>query len=578
MKYFSLNINYLLIVLGLLFATSCQKDTLDETENIPEGETISINSPLMDLLYRTSLNDSNNDDFIDGGTCFSINFPFTVVISTTEIVVENEDGYQDIIDFVINSDSSLSDLELSFPIVITFSDYSETIINSDEELLAFASECEIIEQECIDCIKIVYPIQFYTFNSNTEQTSTNNFLNDKELFMYVSNLSETHYFTIEYPVNVLLNNGSSSMVNSNESFKNLINNCENLGVSQIGEYTDYLTTDSWYISYLFTDETENTSNFCEFQFTFVSENIVEVSYDSTLLLTGNWNMIAVSNDVKILLDFPNEIPFEELNKDWNLSAGNNTTFDFVSNNGDEFSFRRSETLCDGDPINQVKGILETGVWYVSYFYHSEDNTSDFCEFEFKFNEDDTVSVTSEGSVVEGVWYVGENTDGLFLGLNFNGEDLPFDYLFNNWNILSFNMNNIESEIDCECGGTHQLFFGRSSVICQEDSLFLKQILESGIWYVAEYFDNGIDETLTYYYYDINFVGDNTVIAIYETEVIEGTWSVIGAEGNLGLVLDFGENVPFNEFNNTWAINDILVGRVKVENNNNGTDSIKFLKL
>lgn len=578
MKYFSLNINYLLIVLGLLFVASCQKDTLDETEIIPEGETISVNSPLTNLLHRTSLNDSNNDDFIDGGNCFSINFPYTVLISNTEIVVENESNYQDIIDFVINSDSSLSDLQLSFPISITFLDYSETVINNNEELLTFATQCETVEVECIDCIKIEYPMQFYTFNSNTEQTSTNTFTSNKELFLYISNLSEAHFLTIDYPVNVLLNNGSITEVNSNENFKNLINNCENQGANQISQYTDYLITDSWYISYLFADETENTSNFCEFQFTFITEGIVEVSYDSSLVLTGNWDMIAVSNDVKVLLDFPTEIPFEELNNDWNLSVGNNTTFDFVTDNGNELSFKREETSCEGNPIDQVKEYLKTGLWYVSYFYHSEDNTSDFCEYEFKFNEDYSVSVTYEDDVVEGTWYVGENIDGLFLGLNFNGEDLPFVYLFDNWNISSFNMNSIESEIDCQCGGMHYLNLGRSPIVCQEDNLFLKQTLESGIWYVSEYLDNGINQTLTYYYYDINFNEDHTVIAIYGTEIIEGTWSIVGVEGNLGLVLDFGENIPFNEFNTTWDVNDILVGRVKVENNDNGTDSIEFLKL
>ena len=114
-----LRLSFLLMLFVVFQFTSCQKEEIEIIEDtIQEEGTITVDSSLTNLLFRVSLNDGNNDDFIDGSSCFSIKFPFSVLVNETEITVESENDYQNIIDFITTSGSTLADINISYPISI----------------------------------------------------------------------------------------------------------------------------------------------------------------------------------------------------------------------------------------------------------------------------------------------------------------------------------------------------------------------------------------------------------------------------------------------------------------------------
>ena len=195
-----LRLSFLLMLITVVQLTSCQKEETEIIEdNTQEEETITVDSHLTNLLFRVSINDGNNDDFIDGSSCFSIKFPFSVLVNETEFNLETENNYQGIIDYILSSGSTLEDIEISYPIVLLFSDYSETLINNNVELFSYYNQCSPDEDNTIDCVQIVYPLQFYTYNSETEVDEVRIVNENKELYLFIASLNTTDYLrTVSY--------------------------------------------------------------------------------------------------------------------------------------------------------------------------------------------------------------------------------------------------------------------------------------------------------------------------------------------------------------------------------------------
>jgi hypothetical protein len=107
---------------------------------------------------------------------------------------------------------------------------------------------------------------------------------------------------------------------------------------------------------------------------------------------------------------------------------------------------------------------------------------------------------------------------------------------------------------------------------------LGTILQDGLWTVASYLDDGIDETNDYDGYELNFNNDGTVTADNGTP-INGDWSLQNSESSL--ILNFGTSMPFDEFNGDWdviASSDTSVELRDVSGGGGGTDTLILEKL
>ena len=573
-----------LLMLLLVFQfTSCQKEEVVLIDDTPPEGTLTYNSPLTILLGRASLNDGNNDDFIDGADCFSIAFPFTITVGGTDFIIENESDYQDVIDFIIGSGGSINDIEINFPITIIFPNYTEVIVNSQEELNTYAADCSEGIDLVIDCLDFIYPITFFVYNSATEETSTIVVENGEEMYLFLSNLSPTDYISIDYPISVEMEDGNVVTVNSNQELENLLNSCISNGNTDIAELIEFLTTNSWYVAYFF-DEGNYTSDYCEYEFTFNTDGTV-IANNGTTTVNGIWEVEVDDDHLELDIDFGNNIPFDELNEDWDLlNATLNIIelFDESDNNepSDYLTFNREPTICEGNN-SQLIEFLTTDSWYIAYYFGNSDETYNYCEFELTFNPAGSVIASNGTDLVDGTWDVIMDNGIEKLVLDF-GVDIPFDELNDDWNVLNASMNEIElQEISGGGGSTNYLTFDRTATICENNSSFLEQVLIDGEWLVASYFDDGENETQNYIGYVVNFISDGNVTASYGNNTLYGTWNVTGNPSDLKLILDFGVQMPFDEFNDDWDVLDVQVDRVELEDvsgGGGGTDTLVFEKI
>lgn len=180
------------------FMISCQEEERELIDPTLDN-TIPKDSQLARLMRNIVTHDGSYDDLVDGGNCYSINLPYSIIRNMTEeIVIDQIEDY--------NRLNQADDIKIKFPITVTRDNHVEEIIENDIELQLLANSCEL-EDDDIECVDFVYPFRFATFNSNSSVINTVEVLHDAQVFGFMENLDENTLVAINYPIRLLLSNG-----------------------------------------------------------------------------------------------------------------------------------------------------------------------------------------------------------------------------------------------------------------------------------------------------------------------------------------------------------------------------------
>jgi len=301
---------FLLILLASsTLITSCQKESLEIIDD-SDDNTEAIDSDLTNLLLRASMNEGDVDDFIMLSDCFTIAFPFTIIIDGIEVVVEGEQDYIEIIIIIEETGADIDDIEIVFPITLILSDYTEVVVNNLQELEQILGQCQGNNNR-IDCVDFIYPITVFRYNANTENSDTIIIEDDEEMYLLLSNLQEGDHITFQYPISVILLDGTIVEINSNDELEAILNECSDTIDDEVIE--SYLTNGSWYVGYFFNGEI-NTTHYCEYALSFFENNTVLIN-DGNVNYYGEWNTIVINDVYYLHLNFET-FPLSEFNNDW----------------------------------------------------------------------------------------------------------------------------------------------------------------------------------------------------------------------------------------------------------------------
>ena len=168
-----------LLCIVLLVTITCQKE---EREFIDESQdnTIPKDSKLANLMQKIVTHDGSYDDLIDGGHCYSINLPYTILFNGKEKTISKLSDYADI----YASDM----IEIQYPVVVTKHDYIEKSINNKTQLEILAALCSNDDDD-IECIDFNYPFKLSTFNTSTNVFKTIDAIHDAQLFEFIGGLT-----------------------------------------------------------------------------------------------------------------------------------------------------------------------------------------------------------------------------------------------------------------------------------------------------------------------------------------------------------------------------------------------------
>ncbi|TDE44385.1 hypothetical protein E0I26_08420 [Flavobacterium rhamnosiphilum] len=202
-------------LMAILGFTSCQSE-VDEVEG-ENPNTNSANSTTTSNLKRTSMYDGSFDDFLDGASCSSILLPAIAKVNGVQVAVSTKLDYQRVIEILAQSNNDQDSVILQFPLRVQLSNYTEVTVTNQTEYNAILNACSSAEasgQDAISSVNISFPITIFTYNLSFQQTGSVVITSEQQLYAYMSNVSSTELFSVNYPVSVTIADGTKLTVSS----------------------------------------------------------------------------------------------------------------------------------------------------------------------------------------------------------------------------------------------------------------------------------------------------------------------------------------------------------------------------
>lgn len=461
------------IILSIvLLNLSCRQ----EDEPIEIGERNSLaDSGVGNLLERTALNDGSIDNIIDRSNCFTVQLPVMVNVNGTEILVETVQNYANIESIFDTSDDDVDVLVIQFPITIILSDFTQVDITNQAEFDTFSASCneENVADDDIECLDIQYPIMASIFNSTTEDFDTISITSDLQLYNFLDDLKSDDIVDIEFPLNVILVNGSEVAIGNLMELEEVINeakdscdedddfdfnddDCNNCSTNQLADLLTGCT--NWTVDKLERNDNDLEDNYVGYQFNFASDGtLTAVSNDNSF--SGTWESNGSANNIVVAVAITN---LSDFNANWNLHE--------IEQNGEkrvDLRFGedrlRFEGNCSGTggTVNSsaLATILADGLWIVgSYTEDASDQTSNYSGYTINFDSNGTV-VATNGTPINGTWDAQNEDSELFM--DFGATTTPFDEFNDTWDVISITETQVEvRDVSGGNGGTDTLIFSK----------------------------------------------------------------------------------------------------------------------
>ncbi|MFS4468768.1 hypothetical protein [Maribacter sp. 2210JD10-5] len=452
-----LKFSNLLLVVLFLCNISCREEEFVFEGARPE-ESLSLDTNIANLLLRTTTKDGSFDNIVDGASCISIQFPYTVSINGDEVVVDEVGDFETIENLLENDDgddTAEKVLEINFPVTIVLSDFTKVIVNTPDELSSFIATCSMVDED-IECVDFIYPISFSVFNRDSEVFDIVSKTDDEMLYVFLADLNERDVVTIEFPVTLLLSDATqievTDIIMLEETIESVKDNCDE---DDNNDFDDddceecsldllsqtWLLCTAWEAHKLEIDDEKLDDAYEDFLFNFQEDGTV-LAISTTNMYIGTW--ISSDTDTSITLEL--NIPgFIEFNSVWNLEeikeTGRGT--DVRLNTGDDkLHFR--ETCEEGSTGNNIgldsNIILTDGTWEVNTFLDADvDKTTDFNGYSFNFDTDGTV-IADNGTIFNGTWLIQTGNTRLLLDF---GTGAPLELLNVNWKIDAVSESRVE---------------------------------------------------------------------------------------------------------------------------------------
>ncbi len=295
---------YLIAFFALLTFSACQDETV-EVDNPDEQEAIQSDSQLVTLMSRTTANFGAMDDILDGASCFSIELPVTIIVSDITIIIETDADLEQLEGLFDDFDDDEDFLDFVFPITIIFSDYTEIVIENEDQLESLIDDCENDNDDIIDCVDFVYPISFSVFDSGFDLLETIIIENDEALYEFLEDLEDDDnalIVSLNYPVTLVYANGETIEVDSNEDLASAIqaaeDDCDDDEYECTQEELDELLEACEWEVFLYTnDDTENLDG--PYIFNFEHDGVLTIAGITDELHTTTWELNETDNGLEL---------------------------------------------------------------------------------------------------------------------------------------------------------------------------------------------------------------------------------------------------------------------------------------
>ena len=583
MKKFLKQVSWSLLLIGALSFTACQEEFEEVNTSDAQGESFMASSNTAVLIEKTAQRDGSFDNIVDGSSCFALNFPYTVNVNGLDITIDSIEDLRLIEEIFDEFDEDVDVLEIFFPITITKADHTEIVINNKEELVELARECiEGGDDDDIECIDFVYPVTFYTFDVNNQQTGQVTVNSDRELKYFLDELEDDDIISIDFPITLIKFDGTEVRVENNAQLAAALeiakDECDE---DDDNDYNDddftlerlehVLVECPWVVLSVERDGVNQSDQYEAYLMNFFESGEVTVKDREGNVLNGTWEVSMMDHYAALNLSFDVLVDFNLQWKVYELEEGKIKLF---SGDGNRIVMR---SICDGvdtDPTT-LREILRECAWIIKKVKNQGVEIDRLIGWEFEFQAENVVTLSNGVSTINGTWEVGANAQGI-LSLMINmPEDSAISF---EWPLRELLQNRLRFEIESI---DYELTLLRACPSTNDgDVTEISSFLMAGDWMVAQYKDSGIDETMDYEGMDFSFQADHQLTVSTNMDPLKtGIWRVIrDNDGKLKVYLNLGDdNDALSEFTDDWDLYSVTESRIELwdESGDGSVDILVF---
>lgn len=585
MKKFLSSLMYVFLLTLALSFTSCQ-DEFEEISTGDEPQAITMNSSTAQLIQRTSTNDGSFDNIVDGTSCFGIKFPYTVEVNGLEITIDSREDLHQIEEIFDAVDDDLDLLEILFPITITAGDFTEITINGLQDLRALAAECkEGGEDDDIECIDFVYPMTLFTFTVSLEQTGTVQVESDRDLRLFFKELDEDNLVSFDFPISLKLYDGNVITVDTNEALVRAIENAkDDCDEDDDNDYNDddfdseglneELIECVWFVKEFKRNDIDQTEQYVDYILNFKEDGTVVTGFRGAATIEGTWNTMVGDDGAKLTMEFATEVDFS---LEWNVYDIGEDRIKLFNGESNRIIMKQIcvDDLPEANPDSLIQ-ILRECTWIIKKVKNQGEEISRLLGYEFQFMADGVISLSNGINTSEGTWEIRFNAEQKLVMAITMGDEPGVSF---EWPIREMTNSRLKFEVD-EIG--YELILLR---VCDNnntdgDITELRNFMMGGDWTVASYIEGGVDQTQVYAGYSLGFMADNQIALMEGMETFgSGLWRVLrNSDEKLKVYLNFGENMPFDEFTDDWDFVSATDSRIELKDiDDDGTITVLVLE-
>jgi hypothetical protein len=327
-------LNILMAAMGLMMLGGCQQEVTEIIQPSPADAFIS-DSNVTGLISRTTKNDGSFDNIIDRTSCAEIVLPVTIQINGIEIVLVSREDFKNVEDILDDLDDDDDDrVMIKFPIKVILSDHSEIMLNDEDDLEDIIEQCtEGGFDDDIECVDFKYPLSISVYDSKNQLSDVITLNDDRTLYKFIDDLEDDDFASFNFPVTLVLSDGSELVVNSQNDLEDAIDSAkDDCDEDDDNDYNDddvddtvfvaVLTTGNWVVTQFVEDGANETSTYTGYVFTFNVNGTVIVR-KGTVSVQGTWEVDGDDGSLELELDFQDDSPLDELDDDWDVIEFNN---------------------------------------------------------------------------------------------------------------------------------------------------------------------------------------------------------------------------------------------------------------
>ena len=558
-----------LLATAMVF-TSCQKEQYDVDDPTQEGEAMMATSATAKLMERTVSNDGSYDNIVDGASCFDIRFPYTVNVNGLEITIDSKDDLhliEEIFD-AVEGDENL--LDIIFPITITMSDYSELTINSEADLRELAEQCiEGGGDDDIECIDVVYPVTFFTLDTNSTQTGSVVVESDKEMRRFFAGLDENDLISIQFPVVFVMYDGTEVRVSNNAELAEAIEVAQDLcDEDDDDDYNDddftkerldnLLVECPWLIRDVVRDAQVQTEQYFEYIMNFTEDGEVNVIDRAGNNITGTWSTRVSDYRVLLKLEFDILVDF---NLDWFVYEISKDKIKLHEKEGNWIIMENACDILNGEP-DTLRDILRECSWVIKKVKVDDEEIRRLLGYEFNFMAEGIVTLSHGDVVSSGTWEITTNAQGRLVMAIVMGDEPGVSF---EWPLTDLRDDRLKFEIP---GTDYELILQR---VCDDnatdgDVSEIRNILMGGDWTVAKFTEDGEELTANYTGFNFSYESEHMINATLGVTgpTYSGLWRVIrNSDDKLKVYLNLGEQDPLGDLTDDWDFVSITQDRLEL---------------